>query len=308
MALLPDDVGIGSFVCSFGDLPGRAEDIPGFDAIWDSVSPNSDLPTMGCGSFTRMSGPVEAYVVDCVKRALADHATPAADVDHLVVATTDACLGLLGRDFTTTVLGSVGMVNCMPVVLSGQQCCGSVTALRYGWERFADPDVHNVVLVSLDFTPDDRDRIRSFALFGDAVTSCVLSRGAGNELRLLSAAINLDYSGLSGRDSFVSRQQVAQASFSAVLGDGGRSIGDIAKVFPTNLFKPLTVFGAAAVGVRQSALHFAETLSTYGHCGNCDWMINLADYRNTTGLRPGELYLAQASAPGFFACGLLEGI
>jgi hypothetical protein len=36
-------------------------------------------------------------------------------------------------------------------------------------------------------------------------------------------------------------------------------------------------------------------------------MINLVDYHERVGIRPGETYLAQSMAPGFYACGLLEG-
>lgn len=62
-----------------------------------------------------------------------------------------------------------------------------------------------------------------------------------------------------------------------------------------------------ATGVPRERLHFTEPMRAYGHYGNCDWRINLVDYSGHDGLRPGELYLAQSSAPGFFACGLLEG-
>jgi len=79
-------------------------------------------------------------------------------------------------------------------------------------------------------------------------------------------------------------------------------------VFPTNLFVPLTSFNTAVVGVRKTKLHFTETLRRFGHCGNCDWMLNLMNYRDAVGLRRGEQYLLQASAPGFIAWGLLVAV
>jgi 3-oxoacyl-[acyl-carrier-protein] synthase-3 len=302
-----DGVGIGSFACTFGDLECRPDDIAGFAELWRAQSPDTDFETMGCGTFRKMTGPVEGYVVDCVKRVLGDQGVPAEDVDHVVFATSDACLGRLGRDFAVGVLAALGMTGGVPVVLSFQQCCSSLGALRYGWELFADEDVRNVVLVSLDFTPDDPDRVRSFALFGDAVAGCLISRTGEGRLRLVSSALGVDYSGLVGRDSFVSRQKVAQASFAKVFGESGEPLESVTKVFPTNLYQPLTLFNAMAAGVPKSQLHFAEPMYAYGHCGNSDWMINLVDYADRNGLRQGELYLAQASAPGFFACGLLKG-
>lgn len=91
-----------------------------------------------------------------------------------------------------------------------------------------------------------------------------------------------------------------------VLRESGESIGGVEMVFPANLYQPLTMFNAMAAGIRKPQLHFLGPMRRYAHCGNCDWIINLADYTETAGLRPGALYLAQSSAPGFSACGLLR--
>ncbi|MEU7410793.1 MULTISPECIES: hypothetical protein [Streptomyces] len=299
------DVTMGSFACVFGDLERSPEDIPGFAALWQAAAPDTAFDAMGCGTFRTMSGPVEKYVVESVRQTLEGHAVRPEDVTHLVLATSDACLRTLGRDCAVTVLDALGMTRCVPVVLSFQQCCSSLAALRYGWELFSDEDVRNVVLVSLDFTPDDGDRVKSFALFGDAVASCLISRDAGGPLRLASATVKVDHSGLMGRDSFVSRQKVAQAAFAKVFQESGERLDDVTRVFPTNLFQPVTLFNATIAGVPRDKLHFADTLRAYGHCGNSDWMINLVDHVEAVGMRTGEKYLAQASAPGFFACGLL---
>jgi 3-oxoacyl-[acyl-carrier-protein] synthase-3 len=242
-----------------------------------------------------------------VRQSVGDSGAVAEDIDYIVFSTTDSCLGLLGRDFAATVMNAVGLVRCIPVMMSFQQCCSSMSALRYGWDLFSGADVGNIVVVSLDFTPDDADRIRSFALFSDAVTSCLISRVSEGDLRLVSTAVNLDYSGLSGQDSFLSRQNAAQASLSSVFRDSGMLLEEVTKVFPTNLYQPLTLFNATIAGVQKDKLHFADTLRSCGHCGNGDWMMNLMDYQQTAGIRPGESYLAVASAPGFFACGLFLG-
>ncbi|MEV5886567.1 hypothetical protein AB0L74_28350 [Streptomyces sp. NPDC052020] len=302
------DVGIGSFACVFGDLRRVPHDIPDFDTLWRSVAPDTDFASMGCGTFRAMSRPVEEYVVACVRDTLSDRGVEPADVDHLVFATSDARLASLGPDFAATVLGRLGMTDCVPAVVSFQQCCGSLSALRYGWDLFADEQVRHVVLVALDFTPDDTDRVRPFALFSDAVTSCLISRGGAGRLRLASAAVQVDQAGLAGRDSFVSRQKVAQAALAKVLQESGARLTDVTKVFPTNLYQPVALFNATIAGLSRKTLHFTDTLRDYGHCGNCDWMINLADHRDRTGIRAGDTYLAQASAPGFFACGLLTAV
>jgi 3-oxoacyl-[acyl-carrier-protein] synthase-3 len=308
MSPSPGGVTIGSFACELGDVECRPEDVPGFEEAWSAVSPGADFATMGCGAFRKMTGQLEDYVIECVRRTLSDRQTAAEDVDYVVFSTTDACLGLLGRDFAVRVLTALGMVRCVPVVLSLQQCCSTMTALRYGWDLFTDRDVDNVVLVSFERTPDDRDRLRSFAFFGDAVVSSLVSRHPGGALALASSAVHVDHDGLVGRDSFASRQQVAQRAFDTVLTGGDTLLDKVTAVFPTNLYQPIALFGAAATGVARDRLHFAAALRAYAHCGNCDWMLNLMDYERSVGISPGETYMVQASAPGFFACGLLVAV
>jgi 3-oxoacyl-[acyl-carrier-protein] synthase-3 len=259
---------------------------------------------MGCGTFRTMSRGAETYVIESVRRTLADRDVAPDQVDHLVLATTDACVGRVPRDFVARVLEGAGLVSCTPVAVSFPQCCSSVTALSYATRMFADAKVRNVVVAAFDFTADDSDRVRSFALFGDGVTTCLLSRDDSG-LRLVSSAVRTDYDGLLGRDSMTSRQVVAREAVGTVLATAGVGLGDVTMVFPTNLYTPLTLFNSAVVRIHKSKLHFADTLFAFGHCGNCDWMLNLVDYRDKVGIERGDANLVQASAPGFFACCLL---
>jgi 3-oxoacyl-[acyl-carrier-protein] synthase III len=301
-------VGIGSFACAFGDLEHGPEDIADFDGLWEAQSNGQGFAAMGSAAFRKMTAPVEQYVVDALRRTLQGAETAAADVDHLVFATSDARLASLPPDFAVRTLDALGLVNCVPHLLSYQQCCSSLTALRYSRQLLADPGVTDVLLVALDFTPEDRDRVTSFALFSDAAAGCLLSRRRPGPFRLMSSAVHADPEGLAGRDSFASRQKVAQTVLSDVFDAAGRRLDEVAKVFPANLFQPVTQFNAMAAGIRPDRLHFADTLSRFGHCGNCDWMINLIDYQGSNSLSPGELYLAQSSAPGFYAAALLEAV
>lgn len=300
----PDEVRIGAFAAELGDLERKLEDLPGSGALWHEATGGMDFATTGCGTFRKMSGPVQRYVGEAVARTLSQSGLAPKDVDHMVFATTDGSLGIVGRDFVAEILSAVGLVRCVPVILSFQQCCGSVSALSYALTLFSDPDVRNVVVVAFDFTANDIDRVRRFALFGDAATSCLVSREGGG-LRLVSSAVRVDFEGLLGRDSIASRQQAAQEAMSAVLSAGGTSLDGVTMVFPTNLFMPLTLFSSVVLGIHKTKLHFTETLRSVGHCGNCDWMLNFMSYRDTVGLRSGERYLLQASAPGFIAWGLL---
>jgi 3-oxoacyl-[acyl-carrier-protein] synthase III len=52
---------------------------------------------------------------------------------------------------------------------------------------------------------------------------------------------------------------------------------------------------------------FGSRCSGYARRQNCDWMINLIDYYERFGILPGETFLAQASARGFYGYAVLEG-
>jgi len=302
-----EEVGIGSFACAFGDVEGKPEDIPDFDALWQTVSFGTDFADMGSTTYRKMSRPVEGYVVDAVRRTLQGAGVPAAEVDHIVFAASDPTIALLPIDFTTNVLRAVGLDDCVPHLVSYQRCCSSLTALQHGRSLLAAPNTNHVVVVALDFIPDDRDRIRSYAVFGDGVASCLLSTRDPGLVRLVSSATHVDPDGLRGEDTFASRQKVASRTLAAVLDAAGCKQAQIAKVFATNLHKPLALFNASSIGFRPNTVHFLDTLAMYGHCGNADWLINLADYHERSGIRPGATYLAQSQAPGFYACALLEG-
>jgi len=67
----------------------------------------------------------------------------------------------------------------------------------------------------------------------------------------------------------------------------------------------LTFFNSAAAGIDKTKLHFDTSFRRFGHCGIPEWMMNLIDYKETAGIEGGDVFLALASAPGFFACNLL---
>jgi 3-oxoacyl-[acyl-carrier-protein] synthase III len=296
---------VGAFACVPGDVPAQADSILGFSELCAAMGLDSDFDTMGCRSFRKMSGPIEQYVADCVRETLRKHGTGPEAVDHIVFSTMDCTLRLVAHDFVARVLDSTGMVNCLPILLSHRQCCSSLTALAHATRMFTDASVENVVVVAFDFIAPEENRIRPFALFGDAVTACMVSRGAETGFCLASSSVGFDSAGLTGRDSVASRQKVAAKVVDDVYRDAGISARDVTRVFPANLFRPLVLFNAAVAGIETSKLHFSDTLARYGHCGNADWMMNLADYGESVGFNDGEAYLALASAQGFFACGLL---
>jgi 3-oxoacyl-[acyl-carrier-protein] synthase III len=71
----------------------------------------------------------------------------------------------------------LGLANCVPTFISMQQCASSLAAVHYAYGLMAGAgEGKYVIVVAFDFVLQDADRIQSFALFGDAVTSCLLTK------------------------------------------------------------------------------------------------------------------------------------
>ncbi|WP_043661140.1 hypothetical protein [Nocardia thailandica] len=293
---------IGHFACEFGDRELAPQDIADFDTLWSRCS-ETPFATMGALTLRTMSRPVLDYIIPCI-RATADSAgiEPGA-VDHVVFATSDSQLTDLPHHFARTVLGESGMSTAVPALLGLQQCCTSIAALDYAHRLVTEGTSTTTMVVTFDYTTEDADRVQPFAVFGDAVATCLVSSASPGGFVLTSTAIGTDAAGLRGEDSFGSRRRVAARVLDRVL--DGR---DVEAIFPTNLYAPMVLFNAVSAGLDRSRLHFAQTLRNYGHCGNCDWMINLVDYAGGHPFQQGSNYLIQSSAPGFYAAGLLHGI
>jgi hypothetical protein len=305
MSSAPGQLELGAFACVFGDRERTPESIDGLAAICTKKGLGLSLAAMGCGTFWQMTRPLESYITACVSETLAAAGVSPKAVRHIVFATMDKNLAQLHQDLARNVLEPLGLVNCIPAFFSLQQCASSLGALDYAHRLFADSDVEHTVVVAFDFVANDADRVQPFALFGDAVASCLVSRSNCPSLSLIAYAIDVDFPGLVGQDNFESRKGVAVRALERVLRQSGISIGDVEKCFSTNLFKPIALFNMGMCSMQRRQLSI-ETLGTRAHCGNCDWMINLAHYRSVAGFVPGKKYLAQSYAPGFFSCGLME--
>jgi hypothetical protein len=297
-------VGLTAIACEFGDRERAVESIDGLDALAESRGLKASLTAMGCRTFWQLTRPVESYVIASLARTLATSGVPGHAVDHLILATSDWNLRHLEADFARTVLTGVGLTRCLPMFVSMQQCASSVAGLAHARSLFLRPEVANVLVAAFDFVVDDQARVQSFALFGDAAASCLLTRDDAAPLSVRGCATDVDFAGLEGRDTFDSRKRIAVATMANVL-EGARRIEDVEKCFSTNLYKPIAMFNAGVTGIRRQQMSL-DTLAVRAHCGNCDWMINLAHHQDSVGLLPGRSYLAQAFAPGFFGCGLLE--
>jgi 3-oxoacyl-[acyl-carrier-protein] synthase-3 len=304
MSTLVGNLGLGSFACQFGELERTPETIEGLASICSAQKIGLNLGAMGCGTFWQMTKPLESYVAQCVAQTIAASNVAKDSIDRIIFSTTDQGVRHVDDKFTRGILDQAGLVKCLPAFVSFQQCANSLAALDYGRRLFDDPQIRNVVVVAFDFVPNDSDRIRPWALFGDAVTSFMISKEPAS-FSLLSYAVEMDFEGLQGRDSFESRKKVATTALQRVLEGSGVRLDEVERIFSTNVYKPIALFSADSCGIPRKRLCI-DTLRTRAHCGNCDWMMNLSHHLANEPLVAGKAYLVQSSSPGFYACALLR--
>jgi hypothetical protein len=63
---------------------------------------------MGSGTYRKMTRPIGEYVTECLEQVLAGNNVRPAQVDRLVLSTSDACLARLGPDLAVNVLREAG--------------------------------------------------------------------------------------------------------------------------------------------------------------------------------------------------------
>lgn len=304
---LTDGLRVGAFAAACGDRERRVDSIDGLPELCRERRIGINIGALGCASFYQMTQPLEVYLVESARSTLSAGGVSPQEVRYVVFATSDGSIGALSERVVRCTLTQVGLRCCVPVLVSLQQCVSSLAALQYGCELMRDDDVGNVLIIAFDLVERDQDRVKPFALQGDAVASCLVSRDGPATLTPLSYAVRVDPAGVIGEDSFESRKQAAVATLSQALADAGGTLDRVERCFSTNLYKPLAWFNASTIGLSRSRLSI-DTLPTHAHCGNCDWMLNAMHHRDQVGFAPGRDYVVQGFAPGFVACGVLRGV
>jgi 3-oxoacyl-[acyl-carrier-protein] synthase-3 len=298
-------VEIGAFAGAFGARERSFEEIDGLAELMIQHNIPLSLAMMGCRTFAQADEPPEILVAEAIRASLAAGSVPASAVSHVFLATSDNHLHQLGDSFAQSLLQSAGLDHALPVLVSFQKCASSILALDLVCSALAARGGGTALVVGFDVLgQDDGERVKSFALFGDGAACCVVSTEYRLDFRFDGCGVTTDPAGMFGQDTFDSRKAAALESLNRALAASGAELADIAACFSTNLFKPVSMFNASICGLPASRLSLT-TGAQRGHCGNADWMINLAAFAEAGKIERGGRYLAQAFAPGFCACAIL---
>lgn len=298
-------VSLTAFASESGANEEPVESIPGFAEQVAAQGLSRCWPEMRCRGFHPFTSLLEEHVLRCVEKTLQMSGVAPEAVDALVVGTMNRNAGRVTEALSRVDLGQSGLINCVPICVSLTQCVSSLVALQYAVGLFSDLRIQHVLLVAVDFMIGDDPRIQKFALFGDAVTSCLLRRGMTVGFSLVSLGLGIDTEGLCGRDNFASRQRVAVTTVNRVLNQAQLDREAIQVCFSINVYQPLLQYYADLIGVSRQRM-FVGTRERFAHCGNCDWMLNVRAFLDTQRSEQGAHVLIQSHAPGYFGCGVLR--
>lgn len=301
-------VSIGAFSCAFGSIERGFESIESLESVLEQHNIPLGLRAMGCSTFNQLGEPLEQLLADSMGKSLARARISAGEIDHIFFATSDGHLDRIDDDWAPAILSQLGMNQALPMLVSLQKCASSLAAVELARLRLEADGGGHAMVVAFDVIGDaESERIKPFALFGDGAASCIVSAAAPLEFALRACRTATDFDGLRGQDSFDSRRRAAQAACGGALSAAGIGPDEIAGCFSTNLFKPIALLNASLCGIGPTRL-LTPTASRRAHCGNADWMVNLAAHQSAGQVAPGAHYLAQAYAPGFSACAVVTAL
>lgn len=301
-------VNVGAVSCAFGAVERDFDSIENLDDVLAAHRIPMSLDMMGCRTFRQSELPVDPLVNEAVAGSLAVASLAPESVTHVFLATSDNHLHQVDNDLAARVLTKAGLTHALPILVSMQKCASSIVALDLAAKLVADRAAATALVVGFDVIGNnDAERVKPFALFGDAAACCVVSSGHPLELQLASVGAEVDPEGLAHQDTMESRKVAVRKAMDIVTEASGVTLDQISACFSTNLFKPVAMFNASISGLKAGQLSLL-TAATHAHCGNADWMINLAAHSRQVGLIPDAHYMAQSFAPGYAACALFRAV
>ena len=299
-------VDVGAFVGVFGKVERGFETITNLEGLLAEHKIPIGLEAMGCGKFGQSELPCDALLNEAITGSLEAAGLAPDTITYLILATSDNHLNQIDDSFAARILDACKLSRATPLLVSLQKCASSIAALELARTLLSAKGFGSAIVVGFDaLGNDDAERIKPFALFGDAAASCIVSVDLPLQFRIEAVGTAVDVAGLNRQDSMESRKIAVLSTIEEVCRAADISIDQIEACFSTNLFKPVAMFNAGISGLPIARLA-TPTATERGHCGNADWMINLAAFQQDQGLTRGARYLAQAFAPGFCASALLR--
>ncbi len=258
---------------------------------------------IGCSEFIEYQGSVYDLLSSALGRCLAQADIAATDFGQLYIVSANLAHLLDDRDLVARLLQQHGLQNAVPMLISGLECTGLLSALQTASSQLKVQGGGHALVLSFDIESSDLTRVKPFGVVSDAATCTVVSTNVGL-FEWVGAINKVAIAGMLGIDDFNSRQQLAVNVTQDVLEHAKIHLSDLKHVFSTNFYKPITDFNAMTLGIDKSLIYSA-TMDSYGHCVCGDALLNLEHYCKRRSVISGECFMLQAYAPGFMSSAVI---
>lgn len=258
----------------------------------------------GWGQIYKTAGSVTDMAIKTARMTLAEAGYSGQDIDTTIVCSSSLQSGTEAHQhFLREFAGQLQLEQSAITGVSLGRCTNLLKGIHLARGLIHSGQARRALVVTSDAISDERQRIENFALFSDGAASCLIchaddtSRGD----TLLASGGRQDLSQLYQGLSAGLVRAVNQDLFSSA----GITLGDITRLFHSNVYLPLCQLNEMQAGYQRAQL-YTDNIPRFGHCFAADPLINFIDARNNGAVSDTGIYQLAVSIPGARASLLLR--
>ncbi|VEL98343.1 3-oxoacyl-[acyl-carrier-protein] synthase III [Alteromonas sp. 76-1] len=293
-------VGISAIHFEGGNRVEDIESITNAKEKFKAVSIPLNKKLLGSNSYLRNDLSLHEFITIPAKKTLQEFSQMNEPVDMVIFASANLAHIHHEPSLVCQMLKTLNIEQAIPIAVTLQECTSLLAAIDIARMYIQCQSYKNILVISFDQISVEDDRVKSFGVISDAVSSCIVRHSTSALHQIMCYENGYDIKGANGKDDFNSRKQLSQRVTQNVLSKSGATINDITKVFTTNFYKPVTQFSADTLSLKKEQV-YNGTAMNMAHCVCSDPLINFAHYLKNEEAHSGALYLLQSYAPGFMA-------
>ncbi|MGY3895913.1 hypothetical protein [Aeromonas enterica] len=258
----------------------------------------------GWGEIYKTTGSVTDMAIRTSRMTLAEAGYAGQDIDTTIVCSSSLPSGTEAHQhFLREFAGQLQLEQSAITGVSLGRCTNLLKGIHLASGLIHSGQARRALVVTSDAISDERQRMENFALFSDGAASCLICHAddAPQGDTLLAGGGRQDLSQLHQGLSAGLVRAVNQDLFSSA----GITLGDIIRLFHSNVYLPLCQLNEMQAGYQQTQL-YTDNIPRFGHCFAADPLINFIDARNNGAVSDTALYQLAVSIPGARASLLLR--
>ncbi|MFB9462694.1 3-oxoacyl-ACP synthase [Streptomyces cinereospinus] len=281
-----------------GEIETHHSDIPSLADRARELRMMPDPSVWGWGFVHRTRRSVAELAIDGGRATLLAAGSDGSDVDAFVLCSTRFPGSAMTHGaFLSRVMTALGLAGAAFYGVTLNRCANLLAALRLA-EALVTAGTHRrVLVVTADRVQEEAERITDFALFSDGAAGCLVTAEppAGTAYRILGGATAQDPARLDWSEEISA--DLSRRANDTLLSPLGMTTADVAQLFATNLYRPVTLVKERQAGFTTGQI-FAANIERVAHCFAADPLVNLVDRAAAGGLGDGGHAVLAASVPG----------